>query len=123
MCETGFQYSLWKTLGGRPELYGELKENPLNTISREIREEAGIVTLDPEVEDIFLIQELRNRKGDCYYAIAFDLKYYSGEVEKGKEIAELKEFAKDEVSDAISSNKMVPLHIPIWKYYINNLWK
>ena len=66
----------------------------MNTISRKIREETGIITLDPEAEDIFLIQELRNRKGNCYYAIVFDLKYYSGEVEKGNEVAELKEFTK-----------------------------
>ena len=123
VCETGFQYPLWKTPGGRPELSGELKENPLNTISRKIREETGIITLDPEAEDIFLIQELRNRKGNCYYAIVFDLKYYSGEVEKGNEVAELKEFTKNETLNVISSKKMVPIHVPIWEYYISNLWE
>lgn len=123
VCETGFRDPLWKTPGGRPKISGVSKENPLDTISREIKEETGIITFEPKVEDIFLIQKLKNRQGGDYYGIAFNLQYYSGEEEKGEEIAELREFAKDEVSDAISSNKMVPLHIPIWKYYINNLWK
>ena len=69
---------------GRPELSGELKENPLDTISRETKEETGIVTLDPKVEDIFLIQELKNRKGNCYYAIAFDLSIIREKLKKEK---------------------------------------
>ena len=84
LCEKGFQYPLWKTPGGRPELSGELKENPLDTISRETKEETGIVTLDPKVEDIFLIQELKNRKGNCYYAIAFDLSIIREKLKKEK---------------------------------------
>ena len=123
VCESGFKHPLLKTPGGRPEIFDEIKENPLDTVAREIQEEIGAITCPPGISNIFLIQKKENRKGNYYYTIVFDLKYYSGEIKKGNEIAELKEFTKEEVSDLISLKKMEYLHIPIWKYYINNLWK
>lgn len=122
VTEQGFRNPLLKTPGGRPGISGETKENPLDTVAREIQEEIGAITFQPEVKDIFLIQEL-NRKGNHYYVIAFDLKYHSGEIKKGNEILELEELTKEEILGVISSKMMVPLHIPIWEYYIRNFWK
>ncbi|MCK6462220.1 MAG: NUDIX hydrolase [Candidatus Pacebacteria bacterium] len=123
VCEKGYKDILWKAPGGRPEVYGDSKENPLDTVSREISEETGVITAYPEVKDIFLIQKVRSPKGNYYYMICFDLRYYSGDLKKGEEIVELKEFSKKDVYSIINSGKLNPLHWPIWKYYLKNCWE
>lgn len=122
LCEKGFKYPLWKTIGGRPEIYGNKKENPLDTVSREICEETGIITFQPKVDDIFLIQEI-GKPEKKYYCIVFDLKYFSGEIRKGNEVAKLEEFTREQVCRIVHFKTMVPLHVPIWQYYLQNYWK
>ncbi|NUQ57618.1 MAG: NUDIX domain-containing protein [Candidatus Paceibacter sp.] len=123
VCEAGYKDPLLKAPGGRPEIDGDTTENPLDTVSREISEETGVITYYPEIGNIFLIQKVRNREGKYYYMIAFELKYFSGDLKKGAEVAELKEFGRKDIYSIINSKKMVPLHVPIWKYYLKNCWE